>query len=159
YAITETYANLLASEKPPPSFAGQPPAKAPNVGPKLEHCERLSFNPRLELKPQTSPPAPAAATADSPTGLTVNLKVPPTNSAKTPATPQLKESRIKLPEGLTVSPSGADGLEACTNEQFGLGTEFEAQEYEPSARGHVRVVKLPPGVPPTEPPKPAKCPD
>ena len=33
---------------------------------------------------------------------------------------------MTLPAGMTVSPSAADGLQACSNEQFGLGTEFGA---------------------------------
>jgi hypothetical protein len=57
-----------------------------------------------------------------------------------PATPDLKNVVMTLPAGMTVSPSAANGLQACSNAQFGLGTEFG------------------PGSAHTEPAKPASCP-
>ena len=56
------------------------------------------------------------------------------------ATPALKNVKMTLPAGMTVSPSAADGLQACSDAQFGLGTEFG------------------PGSQHTEPAKPASCP-
>jgi hypothetical protein len=101
-------------------------------------CNLLQFHPELEFKPSAAPEG--TTQADEPTGMTLNLKVPQTNEATVNATPDLKNISMTLPSGLTVSPSAADGLQACSNAQFGLGTEFG------------------PGSKHTEPPKPAACP-
>jgi hypothetical protein len=45
-----------------------------------------------------------------------------------PATPELKNATVTLPEGMTVDPSAADGLQACSNAQFGLGSTVEPAE-------------------------------
>ena len=108
----------------------------------LEGCDLLQFHPEIEFKP--SPPDEGGTTeADEPTGVTLNLKVPQTNEASTRATPALKNIKMTLPEGMTASPSAADGLEACSNAQFGLGTEF--------GPGAPKVVPEPAA-------KPASCP-
>jgi hypothetical protein len=105
-------------------------------------CGSLQFHPELEFKP--SPPAEGGSTqAGEPTGMTLGLKVPQTNEAKLNATPELKNAVVTLPAGMTLSPSAADGLQACSNAQFGLGTEF--------GPGSTKVVPEPPA-------KPASCP-
>ena len=88
-----------------------------------EECSLLSFQPKTEFKP--TPPSEGGTTqADEPTGMALDLVVPQTNTADVLGTPQLKNFVMTLPEGLTASPSAADGLAACSKAQFGLGTEF-----------------------------------
>ncbi len=62
--------------------------------------------------------------ADQPSGLAVDLDFPqpndPTNpnttyEPETPQTPEPKEITVKLPPGLSISPSSADGLQACSD--------------------------------------------
>jgi hypothetical protein len=71
-------------------------------------CEDLSFEPSLSAVPDTS-------FADTPAGLTVNLKVP--QEALT--VPQglvastIKNTTVTLPEGLVINPGQAAGLVAC----------------------------------------------
>ena len=38
---------------------------------------------------------------------------------------KLKSATVTLPEGMTVDPSAADGLQACSNARFGLGSNVE----------------------------------
>jgi hypothetical protein len=121
----KTYVNMEGGAAGPNSF--------------VTGCEHLEFHPEMEFKP--SPPSEGGTTqADEPTGMTLALKVPQTNEASVNATPELKNLVMKLPAGLTASPSAADGLQACNNAQFGLGTEFG------------------PGSQHSEPAKPASCP-
>jgi hypothetical protein len=90
-------------------------------------CDQLQFQPEVEFKP-SSPPQGGTTQADEPTGATFALKVPQTNEAGVNATPELKNATVTLPQGMTVDPSAADGLQSCSNAQFGLGSTVEPAE-------------------------------
>jgi uncharacterized repeat protein (TIGR01451 family) len=81
--------------------------------PAVEGCEALHFNPTISLTPDLSQ-------AGAPTGLGVNLVVPQTSDTRIPATPDLRQVVVKLPSGMTVSPSAANGLGACSPTQIAL---------------------------------------
>ena len=76
-------------------------------------CEKLSFTPSLEVKPET-------AVADTPTGVSVKLKIPQPESLGGLAEPALKEAVVTLPSGLSVSPAAVSGLGACSEAQIAL---------------------------------------
>ncbi len=78
-------------------------------------CEQLSsyFAPSIAVAPETTQAA-------SPGGYTVDLRVPQTNDPSVLATPDLKKAVVTLPVGTVLSPAAADGLEGCSEEQFGL---------------------------------------
>ncbi len=76
-------------------------------------CDSLDFNPSLTARPTTN-------VADSPSGLDVDLQVPQTNSQNTLATSTLRKAVVTLPQGLTINPSSANGLEACSSAQIGI---------------------------------------
>jgi hypothetical protein len=69
-------------------------------------CEKLSFDPSLEIQPDTT-------SAEAPSGLNVELKIPQPESPNGLAEANLKEAVVSLPAGMTVSPSAANGLTAC----------------------------------------------
>jgi hypothetical protein len=53
------------------------------------------------------------------------------------ATPDLKDATITLPDGIALSPGGADGLEGCTAAEIDLsGTEVNAEGVAKAAPGH-----------------------
>jgi hypothetical protein len=79
--------------------------------PAITGCERLSFNPSLTLAPETTQ-------ADAPSGYTVALHVPQSEEPSGLATPDLRNATVSLPAGIVLSPSVADGLQACAPEQF-----------------------------------------
>jgi hypothetical protein len=64
--------------------------------------------------------APSAARADTPTGLSVDVSVPFNNDPDGIMPSPVKRFQVKLPVGVTVNPSFADGLEGCTEEQIGI---------------------------------------
>jgi hypothetical protein len=69
---------------------------------------------------------PESSTADSPTGLAVDLKIPQQEeSPEALATADLKKATITLPAGVTVNPSAADGLQACSPAQIGIENASE----------------------------------
>jgi uncharacterized repeat protein (TIGR01451 family) len=90
---------------------------------------RFRFEPEVNLSPTDSH-------AGAPTGLNVHLEVPQRDDvaadarelyaeegdAKGIATPPMKRAVVRLPEGMTLSPSAAQGLGSCSPEQIGLGT-------------------------------------
>ena len=64
---------------------------------------------------------PDTHTADSPTGLAVDVHVPQaTNAPNTLATSMLQNADVTLPSGMAVNPAAADGLQACSEAQIGL---------------------------------------
>jgi hypothetical protein len=79
----------------------------------VEGCNRLEFNPSVEVKASTT-------LADSPTGVDFNLHVPQSQGVEVPATANVKDVTVSLPEGMTVNPSSADGLSGCTSAQIAI---------------------------------------
>jgi hypothetical protein len=77
-------------------------------------CEQLSFNPSLALAPETTQ-------AGSPSGYSIELRVPQNEDPAQLATSALRSAEVSLPPGVTISPSLANGLQACSPEQFGAG--------------------------------------
>ena len=89
------------------------PAVTTPVGP-FSGCESLKFRPTVAVAPEES-------RATTPTGYEVQLKVPPSEGAETLATADLKDAIVKLPAGVVLSPSAANGLQSCSDAQVGLG--------------------------------------
>jgi hypothetical protein len=80
----------------------------------FEGCENLTFEP-------TMTPVPGTHRAHSPTGLDVNIDLPPNDGSEGFSASAVKRTVIAFPEGVTVSPSAVGGLEACSEAQAGLG--------------------------------------
>jgi hypothetical protein len=79
-------------------------------------CGSLEFKPTISLKPETTQ-------SDAPDGPGVALHVPQyTEQPGRPDSPDLESAEVALPEGMTLDPAAAHGLQACTGEQIGIGT-------------------------------------
>ncbi len=87
--------------------------------PPLTGCDQLTFLPTLTLSPGSS-------AIDSPSSIATTLKVPQNQNPGGYATPAVKDVTVTLPRGLTLSPSAANGLAACTDAQLGYGTTAPA---------------------------------
>ena len=82
-------------------------------------CQQLSFNPSLSVSADTT-------AADSPAGVDVDVHVPQApDKASALATPDLENAVVSLPPAIALSPAAADGLQACSQDQFGLSTSAE----------------------------------
>jgi hypothetical protein len=83
-------------------------AEATTTIPAVTGCTNLHFEPGtgIELQPDTQQ-------ADAPVGLGVNLHVPQNESPTSTAAPLLRNTRVTLPEGMSVSPGVVDGVKAC----------------------------------------------
>ncbi|THD79797.1 MAG: hypothetical protein E7812_08720 [Phenylobacterium sp.] len=107
---------LNADGTPDVTGAGWAASEAPTFPEGLFGCNQLQFAPTLTAQPEPM----VAGEADSPAGLTFGLKLPQTEEPGVFATPPLRDAVVKLPEGLTVDPSSAGGLEACSEQQVGF---------------------------------------
>lgn len=88
--------------------------------PALSGCGKLAFSPTFTAIPTSSEAA-------SPTGLDADLSIPQDETVKGRSTSQLRDSRVVLPRGMTLSPGAADGLQACTAAQAGYGSVATAR--------------------------------
>jgi hypothetical protein len=108
----------------------------------LEGCENLPFEPSISVEPETH-------SANTPSGLTVDVHLPqaPTLELGGRAVSAVKDSTVTLPEGVLLSPSAANGLEACST---GLAGYLEPKEDEPETLTFTRHIpepsELAPGV-------------
>ena len=84
-------------------------------------CDRLQFKPLISAAPDTS-------STDTPSGLTVDVKVPQEGltTAEGFSMSDIKDTTVALPEGVVINPGQAAGLGACSEAQSAVGTEGAA---------------------------------
>jgi hypothetical protein len=95
-------------------------------------CERLQGSPSIAVTPETTQ-------ASSPSGYDVDLKVPQNLDPYALMTPDLRNVVLTLPLGTVISPSVANGLAACSQEQFGLNTPSQVTCPDAAKIGTVEV--------------------
>jgi hypothetical protein len=77
-------------------------------------CEHLGFEPTVTAQPESK-------AAESPTGLSVDIKVPQNEGFYGLASATLKKAVVRLPQGMRINPPAANGLGACSMAQIGIG--------------------------------------
>jgi hypothetical protein len=108
-------------------------ATAVAPAPAVSGCEKPGFDPTLALS--------GSSMADAPSGMSVDLALPANDDPPTPvaqnpsatsgapahwrsdagvSTAQMRSTQVSMPEGWSVNPSGAAGLEACSDSQIGM---------------------------------------
>ena len=75
-------------------------------------CDQLDFSPKLTVLPDNT-------TAGSPDGLSLDLGVPQNGLPTQLAEAHPKRAVLVLPQGMALSPSGLQGLQGCSPQQFG----------------------------------------
>lgn len=95
-------------------------------------CEQLAFNPSLALTAET-------AQAGAPSGYTIELHLPQNNDPSGLATPALHTAVVSLPVGAVISPPTANGLQGCSQAEFGLHSLASASCPAQSQIGTVQV--------------------
>jgi hypothetical protein len=79
----------------------------------VEACGLVPFGPTATLSTE-------AARSDEPDGIGVQVSEPQKAGAKEINTSDVEAARVTLPEGMTLDPSAAHGLEACTSSEIAL---------------------------------------
>ncbi len=138
------------------SWSDQPiEAHAPIGGPLgepievLEHCPSVPFEPEIAAEPVEALEHNSSETvhsASTPSGLNVRVTVPQTGTL-TPeglATADVRDATVKLPAGVTLNPSAANGLAACSEVEVGYeGTASEPDALEPGAPQTLHFTETP----------------
>jgi hypothetical protein len=111
-----------------------------DIGPELVYqmpgqgirCDKPRFEPDVEI-------VPTGKQANTPTGLDVHVKIAQNENPNALATPPVKRFTVRLPEGMSFSPSFADGLNSCTLAQMQLGNNDPVQCPDASRIGEVSL--------------------
>jgi hypothetical protein len=82
----------------------------------VEGCANDPFGPTLGVSPET-------AASDQPDGALTTVEEPQRAAATQVDTADIADAHVTLPEGLTLNPSAAHGLEACSPAQIAIGSE------------------------------------
>lgn len=80
-----------------------------------DECDTAPFNVQLD--------ATSSGSTDSPEPATLDVRMPDQLKANTRANSHLLTAKVTLPEGAGLNPSLANGLDACSDAQFKLGTD------------------------------------
>jgi len=150
--IYSTFLRADSVHDPDPSFpAGSsffespiPPkseTSGPGTSPKA--CNTIPYKPELGVEPGTTK-------VNSPAAATVSVDVPHLKEAAGQDSSHTRSATVALPRGFGLNPSAADGLQTCTDEQFGKGTRNPVACPPQSVVGHARI-ESPPLVDQTNP--------
>ncbi len=114
------------------SFVGEPMES-------LDGCNALPFSPEIKVEPD-------GQQASTPTGLAVDVKVPQevNDNGGGLASSGVKDISVTFPEGVTVNPASADGLEACSEGLVGFKA-FGEVETEPGVSNTLFTPRVPGG--------------
>jgi hypothetical protein len=110
----------------PPLESRIPPGRSP------KGCDSIPFDPSIATDPNT-------AQTDSPSGATVTVELPEVKGGGNQSTSHVRNARVTLPLGMGLNPSAANGLEVCTDGQFGKGTRNPVTCPEASRIGTVEI--------------------
>jgi hypothetical protein len=100
----------------------------------------VPFEPSFSLTPETTQ-------SEQPDGIATSLTVPHDSSVE-PDSSELRTATVTLPEGMTLNPPGAFGLEACTPAQARIHSSVAGVACPPSSKigtATLNIPDLPPG--------------
>ncbi len=81
----------------------------------LTSCGDVPFQPSMTVRPDN-------ANAGAPAGYAIDLTVPQNTNPSGLTAAHLRKAAVTLPPGVTVSPSAANGQQACSDAGIGLGS-------------------------------------
>ncbi len=124
------------------SYEGQKETKSFTTPVGAGGCDKVPFKPTVKVEP-----AAGATKSDAPDAVNVKVEVPQNTDPEGLDSSMLKDAHVALPEGMTLNPAVANGLEACSNAQFGKGTTGEVKCPAGSQIGTttIETPDLPPG--------------
>jgi hypothetical protein len=100
----------------PPGYPLAPADWGPEVGP--ENCGAVPFDPGLAV-------TPGSGAASAPSGFAFEVTLPQSDDPDAVGQSDLRRAVVRLPLGVRVNPSAADGLQGCSPAQIGLDSLAE----------------------------------
>jgi len=137
-----TFLRAQAVSEVSPSFpSGFTPweAKLP-PGVQQEGCEKVPFDPSIEVDP-------GASEVDSPAAAAVTVKLPfdpAKEGGEGISQSHVRSAKVTLPQGMGLNPSGANGLVACTDAEFKKGQRVEDNSCPAASKIGTAAVNTPP---------------
>jgi hypothetical protein len=92
------------------SYEGQKESKSFTTPVGASGCAKVPFKPTVKVEP-----AAGATKSDAPDAVTVKVEVPQDTNPEGLDSSMLEDARVTFPEGMTLNPAAASGLEACTD--------------------------------------------
>jgi len=102
------------------------------VSPAVTGCSRVPFAPTIAVTPDTRQ---AGASA----GLSVDVDVPQNENPDGLASADLKRVVMRLPAGIAINPSAADGLDGCSDRDFAINSTAKDRCPDGSTIGSVTI--------------------
>ncbi|HEY5053066.1 MAG TPA: hypothetical protein VII45_06615 [Solirubrobacterales bacterium] len=100
-------------------------------------CDLVPFDPSLKTDAGTN-------LVDSPAPATVNTELPYIKGGEEISESHLRNAKITLPAGMGLNPAASNGLQACTDEQFGKGTRNPANSCPSASKIGTAEIETPP---------------
>jgi hypothetical protein len=115
--------------------SASPPFESP-IPPKTEpkNCNTIPYEPKVEVQP-------GAVATNSPAGAGVEVTVPHIAGGGNQESSVTKAATVTLPRGMGINPSAANGLQTCTDAQFGKGTRSLAGGCPPQSKIGTATIK------------------
>jgi hypothetical protein len=144
-SIYSTFLRADSVAEPDPNFpAGSSffespiPPKSEEEGPGTspKGCASIPYKPGLAVVPGTGD-------VNSPAGAQVTITVPHLKDANGQDSSHTKQATVTLPQGMGLNPSAANGLQTCTDAQFGKGTRNPVACPPQSVIGRARIESPP----------------
>jgi hypothetical protein len=122
------------------SYEGQRETKSFTTPVGASGCDKVPFKPTIKV-------TPSEPKSDAPDGVAIKVEVPQNPDPAGLDSSMLKDAHVTLPEGMTLNPAAAGGLQACTDQQFGKGTTGNVECPTTSQVGTttIETPDLPPG--------------
>ncbi|HEV7562034.1 MAG TPA: hypothetical protein VGO24_00900 [Solirubrobacterales bacterium] len=105
-------------------------------GTEPKECNTIPYKPKVKVEPGT----PAT---NSPAGAAVEITMPHLTEAEGQDSSPTKATTVTLPARMGINPSAANGLQTCTDAQFGKGTK-NANACPPQSKIGSVTIKSPP---------------
>lgn len=144
-SIYSTFLRADSYQEPNPSFPNgssffespiPPQSETDGPGTSPKDCETIPYEPQIAVDPGTGD-------VNSPAAAEVGVTVPHLEDEDGQDSSHTKQATVALPQGMGLNPAAANGLQTCTDEQFGKGTTNPVACPPQSIVGHARIESPP----------------
>jgi len=144
-SMYSTFLRADSYEEPDPNFPNgssffespiPPKSETEGPGTSPKDCETIPYDPAIEVDPGTGE-------VSSPAAAQVTVTVPHDKDGASQDSSHTKQATVTLPQGMGLNPAAANGLQTCSDEQFGKGTTNPVACPPASIVGHARIESPP----------------